>query len=454
MRKKPSRKRFVKQHVKNRRVKRRRKKGKKSKTKRNKTTKIPEPTTTKFVSESTTVRTKNTKKPVDNQDEYFAKVKAKNKDKIVFFKSYFNINSKIISAKKTKKKKYLDLKKIIKSVTVSFYLKDADSEKVIANNAIQENDLPSSLKNQKNDEINNLNTEKLETFPRFKRQSRSSRGRQRSQRRPQRRLSPSATRRARERDVQRRRRLIIQRQEEIRRSQATAPISMPKTVQEAPKKEAIDIDALLNDDAFIDKFMDRFDERMRNRRPPLPPPEDDDGKYVTVSIYLKSVDSEKVIASNIIQENDLPSSLKNQKNDEINNLNSEKLETFPRFKRQSGSSRGRQRSQRRPQRRLSSSATRRARERDVQRRRRLISQRQEEIRKSQATRPISMPNTIQEAPKKEVPDIDALLNDDAFIDKFMDRFHQRMRERPPRPPPLSEEDDKKKMTNSSKYIFT
>uniref|UniRef100_A0A0K0EBA1 BZIP domain-containing protein n=1 Tax=Strongyloides stercoralis TaxID=6248 RepID=A0A0K0EBA1_STRER len=354
------------------------------------------------------------------------------------------------------------------SVTVSLQLKNANSEKVIANNAIKENDLPSSLKNQKNDEINSLNSEKLETFTRLKRQSgpsrrrpQSSRGQQRPQRRLQNQLSPEALRRKRERERQRRRRIIEQRKEAIRKAQVAAATKTTTTTQ-APIED-IDIDSLLEDDDFVDRLMERIHERMMERGPPpLPPPSaeyeygeddedtaEDDLSYITISLQLKNVDSEKVIANNAIQENDLPSSLKNQKNDEINSLNSDKLETFTRLKRQSGPSRrrpqsprGQQRPQRRPQNRLSLEALRRKRQRERQQRLRLIKRRREELRRARE-RTTTQPSTTTKARVEDI-DIDSLLEDDDFVDRLMERIHERMMERgpPPRPPlPEPEEDE-------------
>uniref|UniRef100_A0AAF5DSI8 Uncharacterized protein n=1 Tax=Strongyloides stercoralis TaxID=6248 RepID=A0AAF5DSI8_STRER len=173
---------------------------------------------------------------------------------------------------------------------------------------------------------------------------------------------------------------------------------------------------------------------------------------VTVSLQLKNVDSEKVIASNIIQENDLLSSLKNQKNDEINNLNIEKLETFTRLKRQSGPSRrrpqsprGQQRPRRRPQNRLIPEVLRRKRERERQQRLRLIERRREELRRARErtiTKRTTKLTTTTEAPIEEIEeiDIDSLLEDDDFVDRLMERIHERMMERgpPPLPPPSAE----------------
>uniref|UniRef100_A0A913HV11 Uncharacterized protein n=1 Tax=Strongyloides stercoralis TaxID=6248 RepID=A0A913HV11_STRER len=311
-----------------------------------------------------------------------------------------------------------------RNVTVSFNFESFDSAKVVANNAIQENDLPTSLKNQEIDQIYHFNNGKLEFFKRYKRQLRLSRGRQRlSRRSSQRRLSSSATRRVREREVQRRRRLISQRQEEIRRSQTTTTVK-PATITETTKQN-IDIEALLRDDAFIDRFMDRFHQRMRERPPPdLPPLERDARLYVSVSFQLKNFDSKKISFHNAIQENDLPASLKNQKVDEINYLNAGKLEHFIRYKRQSGLGR------RRPQTQLSPAAARRARKRDTQRRRRLIAQRKEEIRRLQTTT-TAKPATMSETTKQSI-DIESLLKDDAVIDKIMDKLRQRAeRKRPP-----------------------
>uniref|UniRef100_A0AAF5DSK7 Uncharacterized protein n=2 Tax=Strongyloides stercoralis TaxID=6248 RepID=A0AAF5DSK7_STRER len=242
MKKKSNGKKFIKQRGKGITVKQRQKRLKNTRTKFNKkiriqktTTKVPESITTDILSESSNVQKGNFKMPIDDYDEYFANLKADH--------------------------------------MVSLYLKKVDSEKVTFNNAIQENDLPTSLKSQESNQIYHFNNGKVESIARYKRQSRLSRGRQRSSRRSsQRRLSSSATRRARERDVQRRRRLISQRQEEIRRSQATGPISMPNKIQEVPKQEVPDIDSLLKDDAFINKLMDRFDQRMRERGPPRRPP--------------------------------------------------------------------------------------------------------------------------------------------------------------------------------------
>uniref|UniRef100_A0A0K0EBA5 Uncharacterized protein n=1 Tax=Strongyloides stercoralis TaxID=6248 RepID=A0A0K0EBA5_STRER len=137
-------------------------------------------------------------------------------------------------------------------VTLSFRLKNFDSEEKIIRNVIQENDLTTYLKNQKIDEADYLNTGKVEPFTRQKRQSQLSRRRPQFVRRQsrqrfsqnQRRLSPAAIRRARKREIERRRRLLTARQVAIlRRSQTSErPVTttIPSTVNTSPKQESAD----------------------------------------------------------------------------------------------------------------------------------------------------------------------------------------------------------------------
>uniref|UniRef100_A0A0K0E6D9 BZIP domain-containing protein n=1 Tax=Strongyloides stercoralis TaxID=6248 RepID=A0A0K0E6D9_STRER len=153
-------------------------------------------------------------------------------------------------------------------VTVSFYVKDLNSKKIVFSNNILEHDLPAYLKNQETDVTNNLNIGELESFTRYKRQSRSSRGRVRSSRGQQvsrrsshRQLSPAATRRAHKRESERRRRLLTVRAETIRRSQeqaAAEALLKANTMKETPKQEPLDFNSLLKDNAFLDALDDRL----------------------------------------------------------------------------------------------------------------------------------------------------------------------------------------------------
>uniref|UniRef100_A0AAF5DP89 Uncharacterized protein n=1 Tax=Strongyloides stercoralis TaxID=6248 RepID=A0AAF5DP89_STRER len=227
-----------------------------------------------------------------------------------------------------------------------------DSEEKIIHNVIQENDLTTYLKNQNYDETDYLNAGKF-----VRRQS-------------QRRLSSAAIRRARKREIERRRRMITARHVAIlRRSQTSAmPVTttIPSTVNTSPKQESAD----------PQQAEKEYKAKVRAE-------EEEQRKQAAAKGVPENFDSEEKIFHNVIQENDLTTYLKNQNIDETDYLNAGKVESFTRQKRQSSLSRRRAQSVRRQsrqrflqnQRRLSPSAIRRARKREIERRRRLITAR-------------------------------------------------------------------------------
>uniref|UniRef100_A0A0K0EBA3 40S ribosomal protein S6 n=1 Tax=Strongyloides stercoralis TaxID=6248 RepID=A0A0K0EBA3_STRER len=147
---------------------------------------------------------------------------------------------------------FLCISKKEKNVTLSFRLENFDSEGKIIHSVIQENDLTTYLKNKIIDEADYLSAGKIESYTRQKRQSPLSRRRGQSVRRQsrqrfsrnQRKLSPAAIRRARKREIERRRRLLTARHVAILRRPQTAarPVTttIPSTVNTSPKEGGAD----------------------------------------------------------------------------------------------------------------------------------------------------------------------------------------------------------------------